>query len=63
MLLARLFEALPLVCLQSGADMPIVAFVTKSSPVQRILTAIGEPAKPPPIAMAPGPSGWDDGFG
>ena len=35
MLLARLFESLPLVCPNCGADMRIVAFLTEAAPVQR----------------------------
>lgn len=49
---ARLFESLPLVCPHCGADMRIVAFVTEAVPVERILTHIGEPAKPPPTDSA-----------
>ena len=40
--------------------MRIVAFVTEAAPVERILTHIGEPSRPPPIAPARGPPGWDD---
>jgi hypothetical protein len=60
MLLARLFESLPLVCPNCGADMRIIAFVTEAVPVQRILAHIGEPTEPPPIAPARGPPAWDD---
>ena len=60
MLLARLFESLPLTCTHCGADMRIVAFITETTPVQRILNHIGEPAQPPPIAPARGPPAWDD---
>uniref|UniRef100_UPI000AE5A5F4 transposase n=1 Tax=Thiohalocapsa sp. ML1 TaxID=1431688 RepID=UPI000AE5A5F4 len=60
MLLARLFESLPLVCPCCGADMRIIAFVTEAVPVQRILGHIGEPTEPPPIASARGPPGWDE---
>ena len=55
MLLARLFESLPLACPNCGADMRIIAFVTEAVPVQRILAHIGEPTEPPPIASARGP--------
>lgn len=58
--LARLFESLPLVCPCCGADMRIVALITEAAPVERILTHIGEPSRPPPIAPARGPPGWDD---
>jgi hypothetical protein len=63
MLLARLFESLPLSCPNCGADMRIVAFVTAAAPVQRILAHIGEHTEPPPIAPARGPPGWDDDLG
>jgi hypothetical protein len=63
MLLARLFESLPLTCPNCGADMRIIAFVTEAAPVQRILAHIGEPNEPPPIAPARGPPGWDDDVG
>ena len=52
MLLARLFESLPLTCPNCGADMRIIAFVTDAAPVERILTHIGEPPRPPLIARA-----------
>ncbi len=58
--LARLFESLPLVCPNCGADMRIIAFVTETVPVQRILAHIGEPTEPPPIAPARGPPAWDE---
>jgi hypothetical protein len=49
-------------CPQYGVDMRIVAFATEATPVERLLTHIGEPAKPPPIARARGPPAWDDGL-
>jgi hypothetical protein len=60
MLLARLFTSLPLVCPNCGADMRIVAFITETAPVRRILNHIGEPAEPPRISPARGPPAWDD---
>jgi len=60
MLLARVFESLPLVCPNCGADMRIIAFVTEAVPVQRILADISEPTEPPPIATAREPPAWDD---
>ena len=42
--------------------MRIVGFITETAPVERILTRIGEPAQPPPIAPARGPPAWDDGL-
>lgn len=55
MLLARLCASLPLTCPHCSADMRIVAFITETAPVERILTHIAEPAEPPPIAPARGP--------
>jgi hypothetical protein len=60
MLLARLFESLPLVCPNGGADMRIIAFVTETAPVRRILKHAGEPVEPPRISPARGPPAWDD---
>ena len=60
MLLARLFESLPLRCPNCGADMRIVAFITEAAPVERILTHIGEPGEPPRIAPARGPPAWEE---
>ena len=63
MLLARLFESMPLTCPNCGADMHIVAFVTEAAPVQRILAHLGEPTEPPPIAPAREPPACDDDLG
>ena len=52
MLLARIFEATPLVCPVCSADMRIIAFVTDGVSVRGILEHLGEPAQPPPIAPA-----------
>jgi len=60
LLLARLFESLPLTCPNCGADMRLIAFITEAAPVERILTHIGEPPRPPPITPARGPPAWDD---
>ena len=59
-LLARLFATFPLVGPQCGATRRLIAFVTATEPVQRILTHLGEPAEPPRIAPARGPPAWDD---
>jgi len=60
MLLARLFESLPLVGPNCGADRRIVAFIAEAVQVRRTLIHIGEPAEPPRIASACGPPPWDD---
>ncbi len=59
MRLARLFASLPLVCPNGGADRRIVAFITETASVRRILNHIGELAEPPRIASARGPPAWD----
>jgi hypothetical protein len=40
--------------------MRIIAFVTETAPVQRILGHIGEPCTPPRIAPARGPPSWEE---
>jgi len=42
MLLVRLFEYLPLVCPNCGADRGLIAFISEAAPAERILTHIGE---------------------
>jgi hypothetical protein len=60
MLLARIDEAFPLSCPTCGTEMRIIAFLTEAAPVQRILSHIGAPAQPPPIAPARRPPLWDE---
>jgi hypothetical protein len=60
MLLVRIYEAFALTCTKCGAEMRIIAFVTETAPVQRILDHTGEPATPPPIAPARGPPSWEE---
>ena len=59
MLLARIYETLPLVCPICGAQMRIIAFITEGSSVRKILDHIGEAAQPPRIAPARGPPLWE----
>ena len=59
MLLARLYESMPLVCPNCQADMRIIAFVTDGDSVHQILEYIGESADPPPISPARGPPSWE----
>ena len=60
MLLARIYEALPLTSPQCATEMRIIAFITVAPPVQRILNHIGEPSTPPRIAPARGPPQWEE---
>ena len=59
MLLARIYEALPLVCPVCQAQMRIIAFITDAGTVRKILDHIGESAQPPTIAPARGPPLWE----
>ena len=59
MLLARIYETLPLVCPICQAQMRIIAFIDDADTVWKILDHIGEPAPPPRIAPARGPPLWE----
>jgi hypothetical protein len=59
MLLARIYEALPLVCPICQSPMRIIAFITEAGTVRKILDHIGESALPPCIAPACGPPLWE----
>jgi hypothetical protein len=54
-LLARIYEVFPLTCPDCGGDMRILAFITAAEPVDAILTHLGLPTGPPPLAPARGP--------
>jgi hypothetical protein len=58
-LIARIYEILPLICPECGSEMRLIAFVTEADPLRRILTHIGEPSVPPPISPARSPPLWD----
>jgi len=57
MLLARIYELHPLLCPNCGNDLRIIAFITTTDTIERILEHIGEPTTPPPIAPARAPPG------
>jgi len=59
MLLARIYETLPLVCPNCHAPMRIIAFITDAGTVQKILDHLGESTLPPRIAPARGPPLWE----
>jgi hypothetical protein len=58
-LLARIYEILPLTCPRCGSDMRLIAFVTETESVRRILTHLGEPTTPPPVSPARSPPLWE----
>jgi len=55
MLLARIYESLPLVCPRCGSSMRIIAFITNASDVKRILMHIGEASEPLPLSPSRAP--------
>jgi hypothetical protein len=59
LLLARIYQVLPLRCPKCGGAMRIIAFITDASTVRTILAHLGEPTAPPRIAPARGPPLWE----
>ncbi len=59
MLLARIYETLPLVCPVCQSPMRIIAFITDAGTVRKILDHLGESTQPPRIAPARGPPLWE----
>jgi hypothetical protein len=55
MLIARIYETFPLSCPQCGTEMRLIAFVTDTASVTRILAHIGEPTRPPVLSPARDP--------
>ena len=59
MLMARVYEALPLACPRCGGPMKIIAFITAPDELTKVLTHLGEPTAPPVISPARGPPQYD----
>ena len=55
MLLARIYDCLPLVCPSCGHAMKILAFVTEGETVRRVLDHVGEPVDPPALSPSRAP--------
>ena len=55
LLLARIYECLPLLCPRCGAPMRIIAFVLDPPVIERILGHIDEPTTPPAVRPARSP--------
>jgi hypothetical protein len=53
--MARIAEDFPLACPACGGDIRLIAFITDPAPIRKILTYLGEPLEPPPLAPARGP--------
>lgn len=59
MLLARIYEVLPLSCPICHSQMRIIAFINDAGTVKKILEHIGESTPPPRIAPARRPPLWE----
>jgi hypothetical protein len=59
LLLARIYEVLPLVCPKCGGEMRIIAFITEGPVIREILGHLGEPTSAPRLAPARGPPLWE----
>jgi hypothetical protein len=59
-LIARIYEVLPLLCPICGGQMRLIAFITHSADIRQILDHIGVESEPPHITPARGPPLWDD---
>ena len=55
MLLARIYDCLPLVCPRCGRVMKIIAFVMEEVQVRRILAHVREPVEPPALSPSRAP--------
>ena len=59
LLLARIYEVLPLLCPKCGGVMRIIAFITEGTVIREILGHLGEPTSPPRLMPARGPPLWE----
>ena len=62
MLLARIYENLPLACPKCGQPMRLIAFIMEPPVVEKILSHIGEPTEPPAVLPARAPPQMDLDF-
>jgi hypothetical protein len=58
-LLARIYEVLPLLCPKCRAEMRSIAFITKALALRQILAQLGAATSPPRLAPARGPPLWE----
>jgi hypothetical protein len=57
--MAKIAEDFPLACPACGGDIRLIAFITEPAPIRKILTHVGEPLEPPPLAPPRGlPTSW-----
>ena len=55
LLLARIYECLPLQCPRCGEPLRIIAFILEPPVIERILTHVGEPVSAPAVLPARAP--------
>jgi hypothetical protein len=55
MLIARVYEVLPLVCVRCRSPMKLIAFITEPFTIENILNHIGLPTEPPRLSPARDP--------
>jgi hypothetical protein len=59
-LIARIYEVFPLICPNCGGQMRIIAFITFSADIHKILDHIGVQPEAPRITPARGPPLWNE---
>ena len=59
-LIARIYEVFPLLCPICGGQMRLIAFITNTTEVRKILEHIGVDPAPPRITPPRGPPLWDN---
>jgi len=59
-LIARIYEAFPLLCPLCGGQMRPIAFVTDGVQIRKDLDRIGVGSEPPHVSPGRGPPLWDD---
>ena len=58
-LIARIYEVFPLLCLHCGGQMRLISFINDGAEIRKILDHIGVESSPPKISQARGPPLWD----
>ncbi len=62
LLLARIYECLPLLCPRCSQPMRVIAFIVERPVIEHILTHVGEPTEPPAVLPARAPPQLELGF-
>jgi hypothetical protein len=53
--MAGVGEGFPLECPNYSGHIPLIASITEPGPIRKVLTHLGGPLEPPPLAPARGP--------